>query len=111
MLSGEAVEEEKYYLVVVTDAGDVRIKLRQGENYFGRPDFIGVMKDIDKLRFISRRHFVIRCSDDGCYVRDENSKNGTWLNNERLGNEWRRLSDNDVINVAGVLELRFVTKK
>lgn len=53
---------------------------------------------IDDLR-VSRWHATIEITEDGCFLVDNNSTNGTWLNGERI--ERARLADEDVIEVGG----------
>ena len=48
---------------------------------------------------MSSGHFMVSCEDDGCYVSDMESTNGTFVNGQRIG-ELTRLHDGDEI-VAG----------
>ncbi len=56
---------------------------------------------------VSRRHAQIVHEEHGYFVRDLNSRNGTYVNGQGLGNEPVRLKDNDEIVVAGVVALKF----
>lgn len=49
---------------------------------------------------LSRRHAEIEQRDDGCYLVDLDSTNGTFLNGQRVVGE-RRLSNGDLIAVGG----------
>ncbi len=67
---------------------------------FGREDFLGVLVG-EKLLYIGKEHFKITRMDDGFYIEDLNTKNGTWVNGENiqgLGNI--KLMHNDEIDVA-----------
>lgn len=55
---------------------------------------------------LSRRHLRIEAQGDGFVVADQNSKNGTFLNNERIQGP-RRLQPGDQL-AAGQLTLRFL---
>jgi serine/threonine-protein kinase len=62
--------------------------------------------------YVSRNHFLLEIRPPRCHVRDNQSKNGTWL--RRAGGEWRRIEaeevrDGDEIRVGKtVLRLSFV---
>jgi len=58
-------------------------------------------------RQVSRRHATISRQDDGCYVADEGSKNGTWLNGARVAVP-TKLSDGDEVSIAAQFKLYFV---
>ncbi len=51
---------------------------------FGREDFLGILVS-DKLFFIGKKHFEITKTDNGFYIKDLDTKNGTKLNNEDIG--------------------------
>lgn len=56
---------------------------------------------------VSRRHAKIRVAEDGCYISDLGSRNGTWVNGERLGTKERLLRDGDRISIV-YFDLRFL---
>jgi len=57
--------------------------------------------DLSGDESVSRRHAEIRWKEDGFWVVDRGSTNGTWLNGERLpADEPRRLSDGDRVAVG-----------
>lgn len=47
---------------------------------------------------VSREHCVVENSDEGLFLRDLNSRNGTYLNGERI--EKKLISDNDKISIG-----------
>ena len=53
---------------------------------------------------ISRNHFIIEKLDDGLFLKDSQSTNGTFLNDERVTTEKRKISVGDKIQ-AGSAEL------
>jgi hypothetical protein len=63
------------------------------------------------MRFgVSRRHALIRPGEDGLYLIDQHSTNGTWVNGQRLlpGQDYR-LVDGDVIELGALrMTLRVV---
>lgn len=60
------------------------------------------------LAAISRSHAVVERTPHGYVVRDLDSRNGTFLNGERLTASSRALRDGDEIVIGGVETLRFV---
>ena len=51
---------------------------------------------------ISRLHLIVRCHGDKTYLTDNHTKNGTYVNGERLSGE-RELADGDRIEVCDVV--------
>ncbi|MCC6021195.1 MAG: FHA domain-containing protein [Thermoproteaceae archaeon] len=79
---------------------------------FGREFFLklGVPREI--ARYISRNHFAIYAERRRFYIQDVGSKNGTWLNGRPIkGLNPQPLKHGDVITVAQVLSLRFLSAK
>jgi len=72
--------------------------------------FVGRSKQSNNLSFddekLSRQHFAIEADEDGFFVTDLDSTNGTYLNGVKLLNR-RPLGDNDVIT-AGQEKFVFV---
>jgi len=67
---------------------------------FGREDFLGVLVG-EKLLFIGKDHFKITRMDDGFYIEDLETKNGTWVNGENIQGLGKiKLMHNDEIDVA-----------
>lgn len=60
------------------------------------------------LAAVSRAHAAVDRDPHGYVVRDLGSRNGTFLNGERLDRTGRRLRDGDEIVIAGVETLRFI---
>lgn len=60
---------------------------------------------------VSRRHAVLRMHDDGeCWIEDVGSRNGTFVNGERLSGKERLLKDGDKISIA-YFEFEFLDRK
>jgi len=57
---------------------------------------------------VSRLHFEVSCSPEGFFVEDQDSRNGTYLNGERIKRV--RLSPGDVIQIGGT-SLRFTPEE
>ncbi len=86
-------------------------RLGPGIRTFGRRDFAGFVPDED-LDYISRRHFEIRGTSQGYFIRDLGSLNGTWVNGRKLARgESVRLTNGSVIDVAEVVRLRFISSE
>ncbi|MCC6029221.1 MAG: FHA domain-containing protein [Candidatus Korarchaeum sp.] len=82
------------------------IDLELGVRVFGRRDFVGYVPEED-LDYISRRHFEIKGTKEGYFIRDLGSLNGTWVNGNKIGREFVKLVNGAVIDVAEVARLRF----
>jgi len=81
------------------------------ERTFGREDFIGISVP-DDLLYVGKEHFKIIKKDDGFYIEDMNTKNGTLLNGKEIkGLGLNKLGNNDIILVAKVLEIKYVEEK
>lgn len=57
---------------------------------------------------VSRQHAEVRRTGHGYLIADRESRNGTFVNGERLSDEPHPLRDGDEIVIAGVETLRFV---
>jgi hypothetical protein len=80
-----------------------------GERVFGRPDFVAYVPGY-KLMYISTRHFRVFKMGDEWFIEDLGSANGTFLNGVDIrGRGPQKLSDGDVISVAGEIKLVFRT--
>ena len=51
---------------------------------------------------VSRLHCIVRIDGDTTYLADNQSRNGTYINDDRLMGE-RALTDGDVITICGVI--------
>lgn len=49
---------------------------------------------------VSRRHAIIRRDYRGAWIADLGTRDGTWVNDERLGDEPRRLRDGDRVEIG-----------
>jgi DNA-binding winged helix-turn-helix (wHTH) protein len=74
------------------------VALREGENCVGRDPSVNVWLD---AKSVSRRHacIVVDCAD--ATIRDLGSKNGTWVQGQRLTSE-TSLSDGDQIRFGSI---------
>lgn len=78
-----------------------------GDYIFGRRFFAGFLP-ADHLALISRQHFGIFYKNGKFYIYDLGSKNGTYVNGERVRcMKSTMLRPGDVITVAKVVNLRF----
>lgn len=84
------------------------VPLEEGDNLVGRPPRNGPSPAVplpDPKQFISRRHALLRVEGNACYVIDQGSDNGTYVNGRRLraGEPYRLDIKNDVIRIEGRL--------
>ena len=86
-------------LVGMVDNSEVRLPLTDGSYVIGRADDAGL-----KLAqpSVSRRHAVIQVGEDGVFLEDCGSRNGTFRRAERIKGVVR-LEDRDEFAVGGVL--------
>jgi pSer/pThr/pTyr-binding forkhead associated (FHA) protein len=86
------------------------IEINEKEREFGREDFKDAVP-IEKLRFISRKHFKITRVNEEFYIEDIGSTNGTMLNGEEIkGLGVRKLKNGDEILVAKILKIGYVER-
>ncbi len=110
-LEGEAIErippKPKERRAKLLGPNGLTIELELGIRMFGRRDFVGYVPEED-LDYISRRHFEIKGTGAGFFIRDLGSLNGTWVNGNRLKRgDYVKLTNGSVIDVAEVVRLRF----
>ncbi|ONI84539.1 hypothetical protein ALI22I_28715 [Saccharothrix sp. ALI-22-I] len=76
-----------------------------GEVWIGRAPECGALADrVDRYDNVSRRHAVLRREGAELTVRDQDSLNGTFVNDRRLERgEAKRLRDGDVVRFAADL--------
>lgn len=86
---------------------EVRLQIQSGKNVIGRPskDKQPELPLSDSQMFVSREHAIINWNDPDCTVTDM-SRNGTWLNGQRLvRSRSYPLHDGDII----IIEEREIT--
>ena len=76
---------------------DMRFPLRLGETLLGRSPYCSIVLN-DGL--VSRQHAAIRVTREGVQVEDLGSRNGTWVNRQRISGA-RALSPGDRIDIGG----------
>jgi hypothetical protein len=86
----------------------IEIRLDGNPRVIGRGDLARALS-LDELGLISRRHFEVTAEDEQFYIEDMGSGNGTQINGEDIGGRGPvRLSNDDVIEPAGAIQLRFL---
>jgi len=102
----QTVKPKKEFAALILDSENQCI-IREYERTMGREDFLGVI-NTNKLLFVGKRHFKISKMDDGFYIEDLGTKNGTFLNGADIrGLGKKKLKDGDIVSIADVLELKF----
>ena len=92
------VEQAAALLIVERGAEDASvIPLDQQTHVIGRPPDADI---ILSNPYVSRRHVQIRRKQGGYQISDLGSKNGTYVNDERLGSEARSLNNGDRIELG-----------
>lgn len=76
------------------------ITITQYERIFGREDFVGIFTG-DQFFFIGKEHFKLTRLDDGFYIEDMNTRNGTKVNGEEIKGMGKvKLTEGDAIILA-----------
>ncbi|WP_321421664.1 FHA domain-containing protein [uncultured Methanobacterium sp.] len=85
----------------------ISITITHSERIFGREDFLGILV-ADELMFIGKEHFKLTRLDDGFYIEDMDTKNGTTVNGEEIKGLGKiKLNDNDQIGMAQTLTVSY----
>ena len=82
-------------------SGDVKGKLWESEVIL-RAGRLGTLEIVLDDSSVSRRHAEVRHVENGWWVRDLDSTNGTYVNGIRLGNSERQLHSRDIIQFGKV---------
>jgi len=95
---------DRAYVIVLTglNVGEM-FKLGPEALIVGRGDDVGIKLSDDTA---SRRHASIQVIEGHAFVEDLNSRNGTWINGERLEGA-RPLRDGDKIQIGSATVLKF----
>lgn len=103
----DSASQNEFPMIAILD-GDVSARhwvLSKEETVLGREDTCDI---VIPQRQISRQHIIFRrITPDTYHIQDLESKNGTWVNGNRLEGT-RQLFDGDEIHVALSVRLRFV---
>jgi len=87
-----------------------QLTITQHDRIFGREDFLGLIIS-EKLLLVGKKHFKLTLNDDGFYIADLNSKNGTQINGEEIKGKGNiLLKDGDQISVAKTLKILYNEK-
>ncbi len=79
-----------------------------GNKSIGRSELSRAL-EIDQLGLVSRKHFEIIYKDDGYFIEDPGSANGTKLNGSAIGGKGTvALSDGDTIEPASTIKIKFI---
>lgn len=99
------MEENAILLMLKGDSSKKNWELGQETTLLGRGDDCDVVIDD---RQVSRHHAKIIRNDEGYFLVDLNSKNGTFLNGDQLVGESHILQDGDQLGIALSCRLVFV---
>lgn len=87
---------------------DKVLKINKYQKTIGRDDFLGFIAG-DDLLFIGKKHFKLTRLDDGFYIEDLNSRNGTKVNGKDIRSLGKiKLKNNDEITILQVLKLKYL---
>ncbi len=116
----ESIELMNIAYELVFPDGKKIVVLGEQVKVFGREDFVNYIPE-HYLIYITRRakggQFIIACrstnlEDIQCFIRDDNSSNGTLVNGRDIkGIGWVPLRDGDIISPAGVINIVFKMRR
>jgi len=110
------VEAQELSVALPSDVSSAKIALPNGleiqlaanSRVVGRADLVRALT-VDELGLISRRHFEVKSEDEQFYIEDLDSANGTKLNGEDISGKGPvSLNNDDVIEPAGAIQLKFI---
>ncbi len=90
-----------------------RVKGMEAREWVIHPDYVTIGRSnrcdivITNMK-ISRQHLRIMHSHGEYFLRDLKSKNGTWINNQTLSGQTKKLSHGDKIELARVISIDFL---
>jgi hypothetical protein len=94
------IMKPKKLLAKLIMPGGEEITITDYERIMGREDFIGLLTG-DQLFFVGKKHFKLTKLDDGFYIEDMNTKNGTKINGEEIKGIGKvKLTEGDAILIA-----------
>jgi pSer/pThr/pTyr-binding forkhead associated (FHA) protein len=89
-------------------SNDKVLKINKYQKTIGRDDFLGFITG-DDLLFIGKKHFMLTRLDDGFYIEDLNSKNGTKVNRRDIRGFGKiKLKNDDEITISDFLKLKYL---
>ena len=91
---------------LVGERRGVFVDLKDETFVVGSGEGVGLQLEDDT---VSRRHATLSLRGDECWVHDESSRNGTFVNGQRLGGKERLLRDGDILGF-GPFEYRFLDR-
>ena len=85
------------------------ISLATREQWIGRDDLNGIVPEHD-VKYISRRHLIIKFESGQYYIEDQDSANGTKLNGTEIKGKGKfQLNNGDLIEAADVVVFSYRT--
>ncbi|MEM1695489.1 MAG: FHA domain-containing protein [Desulfurococcaceae archaeon] len=102
--------KETDMVLAILELSDGRIiPITSPRQIFGRADFEKYVA-ADALKYVSRRHFMIYLEPGGFFIEDLGSANGTIVNGSDIRGKGKvPLKSGDIIEVGGVIRLKFKT--
>ncbi len=102
------VQKPRKLLVKLVLPDNKELKINEYQRIFGREDFVGSIV-VDDLLFLGKQHFRLTFMDDGFYIQDLDTKNGTIVNGEEIKGMGKiKLRDKDEIILAKVFKIRYL---
>lgn len=102
------VQKPRKLLAKLVLPDNKELKINEYERIFGREDFVGSIV-VDDLLFLGKQHFKLTFMDDGFYIQDLDTKNGTIVNGEEIKGMGKiKLRDKDEIILAKVFKIRYL---
>lgn len=105
--AGVSSDSRPYRVTLASKNHGVQYILHKNNNLIGRSPACDVL--FDSVKFISNRHAIIMYENNQWLICDNNSRNGTWLNETKLEPGVKYvLRSGDIIDLAHQEQLEFV---
>ena len=95
----DAADEITHYTLTALD-DDYSYEVNEGSTVIGRES--GMQDYLGRKTFVSRKHAEFLLKDDKLSVKNFSQTNFTYINNEKIGNEFTELHDEDILSLGGI---------
>ena len=95
----DTADEITHYTLTALD-DDYTFEVNVGSTVIGRES--GMQDYLGRKTFVSRKHAEFLLKDDKLSVKNFSQTNFTYINNEKIGNEFTELHDGDILSLGGI---------
>lgn len=95
----DTADEITHYTLTALD-DDYTFEVNVGSTVIGRES--GMQNYLGRKTFVSRKHAEFLLKNDKLSVKNFSQTNFTYINNEKIGNEFTELHDGDILSLGGI---------